>query len=170
VEYLNHVKLVAAVEDADGKTHFLDDLHPLEIFNPGQSETMKFWRFEGEGASLPTAVGAPPVANAFTGPGGAMFAVICFPPHSVAMTTEQMKKSNPSINYDDGDDPEMHSTDTVDLGFIVSGRTDLRLPNGEIRTLTAGTAFVIAGAGHAWANPYDEPCIFSNVGVGVRRA
>jgi hypothetical protein len=169
MEFLDGIGVVAAVEDAAGNARFLDDLTPLALATPGMSETLKFWRFEGD-AVVPEAVGGVPAVNAFTGPGGAMFAIICFPPHARKLTKEELLKANPTLRFDESDDPEMHCTDTIDLGFIVSGRTDLKLPGGERRTLEAGTAFVVAGARHAWENPYDEPCIFTNVGVGVRRA
>jgi Cupin domain len=165
VANVNDVKLVAAVEASDGSARFLDDLKP---FDAGTGTSVKLWRFEG-GASIPGSVGGVPADTRFTGPGGATFQAISFPARFTGATAQEMQRTNPSIKLSAGDDPGMHSTDTIDMGFVVSGKVDLKLPGGEIRTLEPGTAFVIAGARHAWANPYDEPCLFSNVIVGVDR-
>jgi Cupin domain len=162
---LNDVKLVAAIEGSDGKARFADDLKPLQT---STGTSVKLWRFDS-GASIPGSVGGVPPDTRFTGPGGATFQVISFPARFMGVTAEDLKRANPSIRLDEGDDPEMHSTDTVDMGFVVSGKVDLKLPGAQVRTLEAGTAFVIAGARHAWANPYEEPCLFSNVIVGVQR-
>ncbi|HXQ18191.1 MAG TPA: cupin domain-containing protein [Acidimicrobiales bacterium] len=163
----NDVKFVAAIEDADGTARFRDDLTP---FRAGpNSPSVKFWRFEGADALIPASVGGVPTDNRFTGPGGATFQLVRFPAHFLGVTAEELRRANPSVQLDDGDDPEMHSTDTIDMGFVVSGKVDLKLPGDQVRTLSAGSAFVIAGARHAWANPYDEPCAFSNVIVGVAR-
>ena len=43
------------------------------------------------------------------------------------------------------------------------------LDSGEVRTLSAGSMVVMAGANHAWQNRYDEPCIMATVVVGVTR-
>jgi hypothetical protein len=166
MENLDDLKLVAAVEDRAGHATFLD-LTPFRA-SP-TSPSSKLWRFEGEGTSIPSAVGGVPNENRFTGPGGATFQAVCFPARFMGVTAEELKRANPSVRMEPGDDPEMHSTDSIDMGFIVSGKVDLKLPGDQVRTLRAGDAFVVAGARHAWANPYDEPCVFSNVVVGVRR-
>jgi hypothetical protein len=162
---IDDVKLVAAVESTDGKTTFLDDLAP---FQTPSGTSVKFWRFEG-GGSVPGSIGGVPTDPAFTGPGGATFQMVSFPARFMGVTAEDLKKANPSIQLSEDDDPTMHATDTVDMGFVVLGKVDLKLPGNQVRTLEAGTAFVITGAPHTWANPYDEPCMFSNVIVGVRR-
>jgi len=162
---LDDVKLVAAIEGSDGKAMFVDDVKP---FPTGTGTSVKLWRFES-GASIPSVVGGVPTDTRFTGPGGATFQVISFPARFTGVTAEDLQRANPSIRLDEGDEPGMHSTDTIDMGFVVSGKVDLKLPEGQVRTLEAGTAFVIAGARHAWTNPYDEPCLFSNVIVGVDR-
>jgi hypothetical protein len=162
---LNDVKLVAAIETSDGVARFVDDLEPLPT---GTGTSLKLWRFEA-GATIPTSVGGVPPDTRFTGPGGATFQAVSFPARFTGMTAEDLRRANPSIRLEEGDDPEMHSTNTIDMGFVVSGKVDLKLPGEELRTLEAGMAFVVAGARHAWANPYSEPCLFSNVVVGVHR-
>lgn len=62
----------------------------------------------------------------------------------------------------------MHQTDTIDLGYVVSGAVDLVLEDGSRTTLRAGDSYVQLGTWHAWHNPYDEPCVL--VLAMVRRA
>jgi hypothetical protein len=167
VQDLNELKVVVAIQDSHGDARFLDDLTPFRA--APNSQSAKLWRFEGDDASIPARVGAVPTDNRFTGPGGATFQMVCFPARFLGVTAEELKRANPSVQVGDGDDPEMHSTDSIDMGCVMSGKVDLKLPGDQVRTLHAGNTFVIAGARHAWANPYDEPCVFSNVIVGVRR-
>lgn len=169
MEYLTDVRLVVAMDDAAGRPRFVDDVKTLETFHPGKVESHRLWRFEGDSSVIPREVGGVPKTGGFAGPGGAVFTVVCFPPRAEHWTLEEMRQSNPSLHVEVPEDPEMHSTETIDLGLVVSGRMDLRLSTGEVRTLSARTAFVVGGATHAWANPYDEPCIFSIVAVGVPR-
>jgi mannose-6-phosphate isomerase-like protein (cupin superfamily) len=59
-------------------------------------------------------------------------------------------------------DPErefgMHRTDTLDLGYVVSGAVDLVLEKGSV-SLRAGDSVVQQGTWHAWSNPHEEPCV-----------
>jgi mannose-6-phosphate isomerase-like protein (cupin superfamily) len=59
-------------------------------------------------------------------------------------------------------DPErefgMHRTDTLDLGYVVSGAIDLVLETGAV-SLRAGDSVVQQGTWHAWSNPHEEPCV-----------
>jgi hypothetical protein len=167
MEYLNDIKLVVTAEDAAGEPRFLDDLTPLETGAPGANESLKFWRFDSD-AWIPGNIGSIPHSNRFTGPGGALFGIFCFPPRARVLTREDLLRLNPDINIDESE-YSMHCTDTIDMGFIISGRIDLHLPQDSVRTLEPGTAFVVGGSSHTWENPYDDPCVFTNVCVGVRR-
>lgn len=62
----------------------------------------------------------------------------------------------------------MHQTDTIDLGYVVSGAVDLVLEDGSRTTLRAGDSYVQLGTWHTWHNSYDEPCVF--VVAMMRRA
>jgi mannose-6-phosphate isomerase-like protein (cupin superfamily) len=58
----------------------------------------------------------------------------------------------------DPDEPGMHTTATLDLVYVASGRVVLDL-GGEERTLEAGDAVVQRGNRHAWRNDGPEPCV-----------
>ena len=50
-------------------------------------------------------------------------------------------------------DDGMHGHDTLDYEVVISGKIDLLLDSGEVRTLTPGTMLMMAGVNHAWEVP-----------------
>jgi hypothetical protein len=57
----------------------------------------------------------------------------------------------------------MHATPTIDLISVSAGKVLLRLDDGSATELRPGDCVVQRGAMHAWANPFDEPCILTGV-------
>jgi hypothetical protein len=58
----------------------------------------------------------------------------------------------------------IHSTETIDIGFVISGEIELELENGSV-TLRPGDAVVQNGTVHAWRNHSTEPCVVGSVSV-----
>lgn len=56
---------------------------------------------------------------------------------------------------------ELHASETVDVGYIVSGSVTLVLPEGGETTLAANDSFVLRGIDHAWRNDADAPCVMA---------
>jgi mannose-6-phosphate isomerase-like protein (cupin superfamily) len=52
----------------------------------------------------------------------------------------------------------MHSTDSVDIGFVLSGELCVEQDDGEV-VLRPGDVYVQNGATHAWRNRSSEPCL-----------
>ncbi|MCP5364532.1 MAG: cupin domain-containing protein [Hyphomicrobiales bacterium] len=63
----------------------------------------------------------------------------------------------------------MHSTDTVDLGFVHSGEITLVQDDGAEVVLRSNDILVQHGATHAWRNKGDQPCVVTFVVTGSRR-
>jgi len=64
----------------------------------------------------------------------------------------------------------MHSTDTVDIIFVLDGELCLRTSADEREvTLRRGDIVVQNGAVHAWRNPIDVPCVLGFVFFGTVR-
>jgi hypothetical protein len=55
--------------------------------------------------------------------------------------------------------PGMHRTNTIEYGYVISGKVYLELDGEERRLLTAGDCWINNAAMHAWRNPFDEPCV-----------
>ena len=64
----------------------------------------------------------------------------------------------------------MHTTDTVDYEFVISGEVVLELDDGAEVTLRPGDTVVQNGTRHAWRNRTSEPAVLVVVLVGAKRA
>jgi hypothetical protein len=163
MQNLSSVRLLVTAKGADGKAHFVDDHEPHRFEIPGLVETRTLWRTT-ETPDLPDAMGACPTEMAIVGPGGTNFGIACFAPHSAGkIDPRRIAKPGVDIAADLG----MHGHATVDYDVVISGKIDLILDSGEVRTLTPGTMLVMGGSTHGWRNIYDEPCIFASVSVGA---
>ena len=63
----------------------------------------------------------------------------------------------------------MHTTDTVDFEYILSGEVDLILDDGAKVTLRQGDSVVQNGTRHAWQNHGTVPCQIVVFVLGVER-
>jgi len=67
------------------------------------------------------------------------------------------------------DNPGMHTTDTVDFEYVISGRVVLELDDGAVVELGPGDTVIQNGTRHAWRNPFDEPFQMVAVLLGASR-
>jgi quercetin dioxygenase-like cupin family protein len=67
------------------------------------------------------------------------------------------------------DNPGMHTTDTIDFEYIISGEVWLELDNGEEVHLKAGDTVVQNGTRHAWRNKSNDPCRLVACLIGANR-
>ena len=67
------------------------------------------------------------------------------------------------------DNPGMHTTATVDCGFVVSGEVVLELDDGAEIVLRTGDTYVQNGTRHRWINRTDEPAVLVVSLVGAPR-
>ena len=65
-----------------------------------------------------------------------------------------------------GEDYGLHATTTQDYVTVISGRVDLRLPDGEQVRLGPGDVVVQRGTEHAWRNPGPDPLVLHVVMLG----
>jgi len=172
------IRRVVTGHSAEGKAVFVSDeaVPPIELaLLPG----MEFHRLWGadETLHLPDD-GSPPSMPAYFPPvGGFRVGLFTVPPSTtsadlstidVAAALEEMERALPGLaGHMEPDDPGMHTTATVDFEFVVSGRCQLELDDGEIREIGPGDTVVQNGTRHRWLNPYDEPCRLIVVLVGA---
>ncbi|MCP5111715.1 MAG: cupin domain-containing protein [bacterium] len=67
------------------------------------------------------------------------------------------------------DDPGMHTTDTIDFFYVISGEVRLELDDGRETSLRAGDTGVQNGTRHRWRNTTAKPCRMLFVTVGAHR-
>jgi quercetin dioxygenase-like cupin family protein len=93
------------------------------------------------------------------------------PSVSRATVHAEMDRVVPGLTeYFEPDTPGMHTSDTVDFGYVLSGRIWLELDNGESRELRAGDSFIQNGTRHAWRNKSDAGCTILFVLIGADRS
>jgi hypothetical protein len=159
---LSGVQLLVTAKGDDGKAHFVEAGHPHHFAVPGLVETLTAWR-TAEPPHLPERMGGRPSSMAIVGPGGTNFGITCFAPHSAGKIDPQTI-AKPVVDVVGNG---LHGHATLDYDVVISGKIDLLLDSGEVRTLTPGTLLVMSGSSHAWRNIYDEPCIFASVSIGA---
>ena len=87
-----------------------------------------------------------------------------------AMRSEIREKLPGLAEHMERSHPGMHTTDTIDFEYIVSGEVWLELDDGATVHLCAGDTVVQNGTRHAWRNFGAEPCRIVVFMVGVPRA
>jgi hypothetical protein len=116
--------------------------------------------------------------SVFPASGGVRVNTIVFPPrygHADATpvaqasdgTYEKLEAGSGSLRHDS--QPGMHTTDSVDLGFVSAGELVSIQGDGSEVTLRPGDVYVQNGAMHAWRNDSNEPCMITFVVMGTSR-
>jgi hypothetical protein len=160
--------LVVAATNADGDVDFLDVPGPATMEVPGAVNGAWYWEV-ADGHSLSNFGRSAESVN-IAGPNGSTFGVMCFPANSagkldVAASNEHIKDAGGAGH----DDPSMHATDSIDYEIVLSGKVDIELPGGKVRTLEPGDLLVMGGVPHAWKNHYDEDCTYIAVTIGFNK-
>jgi len=172
------VRRVVTGHAPDGKAVFVSDeaVAPIELaLLPG----MEFHRLWGadEAVHFPDDGTPPAMPDYFPPVGGFRVGLFTVPPSTtradlssidVAAALDEMEQALPGMAaHMEPDDPGMHTTATVDVELVVSGRCVLELDDGATRELGPGDTVVQNGTRHRWINPYDEPCRLVVVLVGA---
>jgi mannose-6-phosphate isomerase-like protein (cupin superfamily) len=112
--------------------------------------------------TLPIAADAQFVpGSSFPGPDvrqGVRVVIVDFPPGLIVDRNRAGSKAGNTERFTDYARDGMHSTDSVDVIFVMYGEVTLTLGNGDSRRLTAGDCVVQNGTRHRWTNEGSEPC------------
>lgn len=177
-------RLVAAT-DAGGRARIvLDGEVPREILNEVMGATaFELWMSDT----------TPPVTSNvtidatltphryFPGPGGTRFWVHRIPSRAemrrIADRTDKATADAAHAAFlaavpgiTDHHEPEgagMHTSSTVDYGFILEGAIDLELDDGVVTRLNAGDSYVLHAARHNWHSLEEVGCMFAVVVIGA---
>lgn len=106
-------------------------------------------------------------------PGEALMRYVVYPPKAemealMSGAGEHQKDVSDDFHHEE-DNPGMHTTDTIDYGFVLSGELTLELDKGEKKVLKAGDSYVQNGTRHAWHNDTDKPAVLGVVMLGAAR-
>ncbi len=130
--------------------------------------------FPDDGSESPGQMWFPPV-------GGFNFGMFVVAPQSTSLPKDfdrqkmlaAMEAKIPgmmSLGNHEPDHPGMHTTDTIDFEYVISGEVWLELDDGEEVHLRPGDTVVQNGTRHAWRNRGTEPCRMLVFLLGAHRA
>jgi mannose-6-phosphate isomerase-like protein (cupin superfamily) len=173
------IRRVVTGHSSDGKAIVASDevVAPIELdLLPGY-EFHRLWGAD-ETLAFPDDGAAPPAGPYFPPVGGFRFGLFTVPPDSVAAPADidlagalaEMETALPGMAaHMEPDHPGMHTTDTVDYEYVVSGEVTLELDDGVEVHLGPGDTVVQNGTRHAWRNPGSVPAVLVVVLVGAQR-
>jgi quercetin dioxygenase-like cupin family protein len=110
--------------------------------------------------------------------GGFRFMMFTVAPHTTsrraavdrhALLAEMEAKLPGLATHIEPNNPGMHTTDTIDFEYIISGEVWLDLDDGVTVRLSAGDTVVQNGTRHRWRNEGAEPCRIVVFMVGTPR-
>ena len=173
------VRRVVTGHTGDGKATVASDTEvdaiTLDLL-PGM-EFHRLWgadeapTFPDDGSSRPGAAYFPPV-------GGFRFGLFTVPPQSHALPENfdfqlafaDMEAKLPGMAaHMEMDCPGMHTSNSIDFIYVISGEVWLELDDGKEVRLKAGDTVVQNGTRHAWRNKNSEPCRLAFCLIGAHR-
>lgn len=172
------VRRVVTGHNADAKAVFVSDSLVEPQSAPGIAfEFARLWGADSL-PPLPDTGTATQYHDYFPPGGGLRFGIFTIPPALEAPLTPeerknayvQMEQLFPGLSaHMEVTNPGMHTSDSVDFGYVISGRIWLELDDGSIKELRAGDTYIQNGTRHAWRNRTSEPCSILVVLVGTSR-
>jgi mannose-6-phosphate isomerase-like protein (cupin superfamily) len=174
------IRRVVTGHTPDGKATVASDTD-VDAITIGLLPGAEFYRLWGADDTLtfPDAGAPRPAPAYFPSVGGFRFGVFTVAPDSVAMPKDldlqlamaELEDKLPGLAaHLEADNPGMHTTDTIDFEYVISGEVWLELDDGQEVHLRAGDTVVQNGTRHAWRNKSSEPCrvVFCLIGAHRR--
>lgn len=147
-----------------GEEVVVDD-RQLDAFDVNGVTVVSIWRVE----SVPTVPtdGSMDQGEGFPTPGGLWVTTAAIP----AQTTWEPKKTwERGAAASDPTRSAFHHSDSVDIGYVVSGAVFMEIEDGSELELRSGETVVINGTGHAWHNRNEVPAVLVLTVYGAIRA
>jgi mannose-6-phosphate isomerase-like protein (cupin superfamily) len=173
------VRRVVTGSTEDGKATVVNDSNVDGItvaLAPG-FEWHRLWGADRQ-VDLPSD-GSPPSFHTYFPPvDGFRFGLFTVPPNSdralgdidFEKAAAEMEEKLPGMaGHLEPENPGMHTTDTIDFEYVISGEVWLELDNGEEVLLKAGDSLIQNGTRHSWHNRGTEPCRMVACLVGAKR-
>jgi hypothetical protein len=173
------VRRVITGQTADGTSVFVTD-EQQEAVTVGLMPGTEFHRIWGSDAAptLPTDGSAPDAPRFFPPVDGFRFLVWTIGPADAVLSADidvgaalvEIESRLPGlIDHNEPDAPGMHTTDTIDFDYVVTGEVFLELDDGAEVHLRPGDCVVQNGTRHRWTNRGTTPCTIATALVGANR-
>jgi mannose-6-phosphate isomerase-like protein (cupin superfamily) len=176
---MHDVRRVVTGHSPEGKAVFVSD-EKVVAASMGTSSSGGFHQLWG-GDDPPTFPGdgsLPAQATFFPPVGGYRFLVVTMAPAGARRPPEadpegvraEMERRFPGLaSHMEPDNPGMHTTDTIDFEYLLSGELVLELDDGAEVVLHPGDTVVQNGTRHRWHNRTSEPAVYVAFMVGAHR-
>ena len=155
----------------EGKAIFTRDDQSPNFITMGATEMGTLWS-NADLTHINRGLGDPAEGKTGVVPkvGEASVVYVIFPTEAEQAANPRQGKSQVSrdFNTEEGDSG-MHTTETIDYGFILAGELTLELDDGAETVLKAGDFYVQNGTRHAWHNRGDTRAVLAAIMVGARR-
>ena len=168
-------RLVTGVNAAGEAVFQRDDESPHRL-QMGSFEMGETWFDPAPVISDGTADLAETKLGSVPEPGEVLVRYVVFPPQAEmdAILQQNDLQQNATAEVSDEfhveqDNPGMHTTETIDYGFVLEGSLVLELDNGARRVLNQGDTYIQNGTRHAWHNETDKPAVIGVVMLGAKR-
>jgi mannose-6-phosphate isomerase-like protein (cupin superfamily) len=171
------MKIIVTGETSTGESTVMRQEHPEELVASGFPQFGNTPLDASDGPiSLPNDGSRHRNKQFFPPAGGYRFFLLRIDPASEEPTTEvtaeqwsEAEEIFPGLFSNYGEDG-LEQTDTVDFGYVVSGRATMVLGDGSEHVLETGDAFVQNGTRHRWYNPGVVPALLAIVITGQSRS
>jgi mannose-6-phosphate isomerase-like protein (cupin superfamily) len=173
---MSQVRRVVTGDDGQGRAVFVSDAHVDAtelVLTPTRYHEL--WRGDST-PELPSVGLNGAKTSFFPGPQGFRFFILTIPAgeHALDFDTididaglKEMEFKLPGIlQWNEMDDPGMHTTDTVDMEYVVAGEITLELDDGAMKVLRPGDTVVQNGTRHRWHNHGTVDAVMVVVMVG----
>lgn len=173
------VRRVVTGHTADGKATIASDME-VEAITLSAFDIGEFHRLWGADAppTFPDGGSPRPMWSYFPPVGGFRFGLFSVPPEQpgtpdpvdLEKGLREMEEKLPGLlPVLEPDNPGMHTTNTIDFEYVISGEVWLELDDGVQVHLHPGDTVVQNGTRHAWRNKGSEPCRMVVCLIGARR-
>jgi len=163
----------------DGRSTVVSDtrVEPITADLAPGKEYHRLWGAD-ETVVFPDDGSPPKYVSYFPPAGGFRFGLFTVPPGSWNILADldpgsaeaEMEEKLPGLlAHMEPDNPGMHTTDTVDFEYVISGEVWLELDDGKEVHLRPGDTVVQNGTRHAWRNKGTEPCRMVVCLIGAHR-
>jgi hypothetical protein len=159
--------------DPSGKSVFVSDTDVDGTVVPGSGTMYDVWGVDGT-FDAPNDGDHPSYTTFFPPSVGFRYIVATFPPNAsggdaVALPEDVDALIPGASEFLEADNPGMHTTQTVDIGVVLTGELWLELDDGAEVHLGVGDIVVQNGTRHAWRNKSSQPCTVAYALVGAEQ-
>jgi hypothetical protein len=165
------MRVVVTGHGLDGRGRIVRDSPADAEAFPGTGELLQVWSADGA-AVYPDRGVDPGATGFFPDVGGVRVCVVrLLPAEQAAQIGGDVDAVAAGLAASmDSADSGMHTTDTTDFVYVLSGAVELEVDDRSVTTLSAGDLLVQNGTRHRWANHGHIPADLLLFLVGAERA